>query len=103
MDIVEQDLTGQLAYLFLVLILLLGGAVIALYLIRRFLRHRWNPTAGARSIEVLERTQVSPKTTLFLIEVEGRRLLIAESSDEVCPIADLARFKLEMPPKPPAV
>lgn len=98
----QHDLSGQLGYLFLVLILLLGGAIAALYLVRRFLQHRWVRGGETRSIQVLERTPISPKSTLYLIEVEGRRLLVAESTEEVCPVADLAKFRLDPPivPKP---
>ncbi len=38
---------------------------------------------GSQSIQILEKRMISPKTMLYLIEAEGKQILIAESQLEV--------------------
>ncbi len=66
----------------LVLVILLGyGAV---YAVRRYLPSVYaHTTTGQRKINVIETRRLTPKTTLFLVEVDGVRLLLAQSGDRL--------------------
>lgn len=57
-----------------------------------FVRHKLNSdvlsAAGkANKINVMERKPLSPKTSLYLIEVDGRQMLITESSLSVSAVS----------------
>lgn len=50
-------------------------------------------------VQILERRALSPKTALFLIEVDGRRLLVGDSPSGVNFVADLsAKSQAASPP-----
>lgn len=75
----------------LVVTVLIGIGV--LYAIKRFLPIVYRPTSsGHARIQVLEIRPLTPKTTLFLVELENTRLLLAQSGDGIallhqCPAA----------------
>ena len=64
------------------LVLVIGTA--AVYLLRRYLPAVHGYKSGAsQKINVLEIRRLTPRTTLFLIECEGRHLLLAQSGDRI--------------------
>lgn len=63
-----------------ILILLLFGTY---WMIRRLIRMRLEKGVGTASIQVVEKRMISPKTMLYLVEVEGKKVLIAESHLEI--------------------
>lgn len=65
---------------FAVLILLLFGTY---WFIRRLIRFRLQKGVGAHSIQVLEKKMISTKTMLYLVEVENKKVLLAESHLEI--------------------
>lgn len=74
---------------FLLRIALALGAVIALgvggaYALRRWLPGSLGGAAGAGAkIQVLEVRRVTPRLTLFLVEIDGQRMALAQSGDRV--------------------
>jgi flagellar biogenesis protein FliO len=62
------------------LIILLGATV---WFLRRLIQQRWRRNGGVESIHLLEKKMISPKTTLYLLEVEGKKIIIAESQLEI--------------------
>lgn len=63
-------------------VLIVGIA--AVYLLRRYFPAAHGYKSGAsRKIDVLEIRRLAPRVTLFLIECEGRRLLLAQSGDRI--------------------
>ena len=65
--------------LFILLILLF----LAVFLLRRLTGGGFRSMSGNKSIRILERRPLSPKTTLFLVEISGKEILVAESQFEV--------------------
>lgn len=65
---------------FAALILLLLGTY---WMIRRFIQHRMQKGVGQQAIHILEKKMLSPKTILYLVEVENKKILIAESHLEI--------------------
>ena len=65
---------------FLALLILFG---VSYYLMKRVGRNRMTNMNNLKSIKVRERRPISPKTTLYLIELSGKEILIAESQHEV--------------------
>jgi flagellar protein FliO/FliZ len=72
-------LAKTLFFLFLI-IALLG---VSLWFLRRLIQQRMQKSDASRSIQILEKRVLSPKTMLYLVEVEGKKVLIAESQLEV--------------------
>lgn len=50
---------------------------------------------GKKQINVLERRALSPKTVLYIVEVEGKKVLIAESQLEVKRLATIDLYSEE--------
>ena len=66
---------------FIVVVLLGIGGV---YLLKRYLPTRYRATpGGAGHIKVVEAQRLTPKVTLFLLDVDGARLLIAHAGERV--------------------
>lgn len=59
-----------------------------LWFLRRLIQNR-NMRGGGqeRSIHIIEKRMLSSKSALYLVEVEGKRVLLAESHLEVRPIS----------------
>jgi len=51
--------------------------------VRKLGRSKWGGFGSSRSIQIIEKKLLSPKSVLYLIEVENKRFLIAESQLEV--------------------
>ena len=83
-----NDLTATFAkmiFTFVILVLLLYGTY---YVLRKFVRQRLNKGVGEPSIHILEKKMISAKTMLYLIEVEGKKTLLAESHLEIKHLGD---------------
>lgn len=73
-------------------IAMLGLLCVMGYAVVRFLGPRVGPLGGREEdvIQVKELKRLDPKTTLYLVEVAGRHVLLAVSDREVRPIGDVA-------------
>jgi len=56
---------------------------IAYWVLRRLIQNRFQKGNSKQTIVVLEKKMVSQKTVLYLIEVEGKKILFAESHLEI--------------------
>lgn len=78
---------GDFGAAFVKMILTLIVIVVLLYLtywlLKRFIRHRLEKGVGSQAIHVVEKRMISPKTVLYLVEFEGKRILFAESHLEI--------------------
>jgi flagellar biogenesis protein FliO len=54
-----------------------------LWFLRRLIRYRFEKSGGVQTIKVLEKKMISPKTMLYFVEVNGEKILLAESQLEV--------------------
>lgn len=70
----------KMLFTFVVLIALLFATY---WFIRRLIQQRLQKGVGAPSIQILEKRMISAKTTLYLVEVENKKVLLAESHLEV--------------------
>jgi len=67
----------------IILGLLIAFMMIASWSLKRMMRNKVTNMNQSSDIRVLETRYLSPRATLYLIEVEGKRLLIAESPAHV--------------------
>jgi flagellar protein FliO/FliZ len=56
--------------------------IFVVWLLKSFARGRFS-RVSSRHIEIIERRSLSPKSILYLVEVDGARILVAESQLEV--------------------
>lgn len=74
----------------LVVVALLGLA--AVYVIKRYFPSLYHPSfAGSNRIKLLEARRLTTRTTLFLIELDGMPLLLAQTSDRITLLYDRPR------------
>ncbi len=57
--------------------------ILSFWLFRRLLQARSSSSGANRSISILEKRVLSPKSMLYLLEVDGKKVLIAESHLEI--------------------
>lgn len=82
---------GAFLKMILTLLVLIVGLIGTVWFLRRMAGGRLGSGSG-RSIRVIEKKPLSPKTMLYLIEVEGKQTVIAESQLEIKRLIDLELF-----------
>ena len=83
----EAPQTGDVGAAFAKMLLTFGALIFLLFLsywvIKRLIRVRLEKGSRVSSISVLERRMLSPKTMLYVVEHEGKKVLLAESQVEI--------------------
>jgi flagellar biogenesis protein FliO len=77
-----QRYEASIVKVFMSFLGLIALAALSFWLFRRVNRLRLSGS-GAKSIAILERRALSPKTMLYYLEIEGKKVLVAESHLEV--------------------
>lgn len=85
---IPGDLGATFAKMFITLIVLVVLLFVTYWFLRRLVRNRLQKGGGNSSIQILEKRMISPKTMLYLIEIEGKRAIITESHLEIKRILD---------------
>lgn len=75
--------------MFLTLFALLVLVFITFWMFKRLMKVRLHQANLTKSIKILEKRALSPKSILYLIEIEGKKVVISESNLEVRKIKDL--------------
>jgi flagellar biogenesis protein FliO len=73
---------GAFLKMFLALIGLIVGIFLTVWLLKKIGQGRWTG-GGNKSIKIVEKRPLSPKTMLYVIDVDGHQSVIAESQLEV--------------------
>jgi flagellar protein FliO/FliZ len=76
----------QMFFTLIAVVLLLWVTV---WFLRNLIQKRLQRGSNAPSIQILEKRMLSTKSVLYLVEVEGKKILIAESHLEVRPISEI--------------
>ncbi len=78
---------GDFGATFVKMILTMVAIVVLLFFtfwfLRRLIQQRLQKGVGEQAIQILEKRMISPKTMLYLIEVDKKKILIAESHLEI--------------------
>lgn len=69
------------------LVALIAFIILTFWFLRRISQARMGQFSGSKRIKVLERRPISPKSVLYLVEIGGKKVLVAESHLEVRKIA----------------
>lgn len=92
-----ETFQSKFVRMLVILALLIGFMILAAWTLKRMMKTRVNQLNVASSIKVLETRTLSPRSTLYLIEVEGQNFLIAESPNMVSHLASFDVSSHEMP------
>lgn len=83
------DFQENLVHMLSTLALLLGVVLVCAYILKRVLNARIVQMNESSVIKILERRSLNPKSIIYLVEVEGRRILIGESASGLHALGDL--------------
>lgn len=75
--------------MFSILIALLVLIFLTFWLFKRIMHVKLHQSNLTKNIKILEKRALSPKSLLYLIEVEGKKIVISESNLEIRKIKDL--------------
>lgn len=78
-----QNYEGSIMKMFMSLLILIALLILTAWLLKRFLRFRMQASSVGQSIQVKEKKVLSPKTILYLVEVEGQEFLVSESQVQI--------------------
>lgn len=90
------DIGAAFTKMFISLIILIVLLWITYRFLKRFMQNRLQKGGTIASIQILERKMISQKTMLYVIKIEGKKILLAESHLE---IKRLEGFENEKPEK----
>lgn len=77
------DIGAAFAKMFISLVVLVVLLFVTYWFLKRLIRNRLQKGVGNASIQILEKKMISPKTMLYLIEVDQKKILFAESHLEI--------------------
>jgi len=75
--------------MFFILIALLVLIFLTFWLFKRFTHMRLHQSNLTKNIKILEKRAISPKSMLYLIEIEGKKVVITESNLEIRKIKEI--------------
>lgn len=84
------DFGAAFAKMILTLLALVALLAVTFWFIRRLIQQRLQKGVGEQSIRVIEKKMISPKTMLYVVEIENQKILIAESHLEIKKIQNLS-------------
>jgi flagellar biogenesis protein FliO len=84
------NLGASAAKMFFVLFGLIALLAITYWFLRRLIQNRLQKGTGNSAIQILEKRMISPKTMLYLVEIENKKVLIAESHLEIKSVAEIS-------------
>jgi hypothetical protein len=71
--------------------LLIGLLILTVWALKRLMRSREKGINETKRIKILEKRVLSSKTLLYLVEVDGEKVLIAESHLEIRPVQKITK------------
>lgn len=84
-----DNFQGKFMNMILILVLLIGFMILASWSLKRMMKSRLTQINQNSLIKVLETRQLSPKSTLYLVDIEGKTFLIGESPSSLSHLATL--------------
>lgn len=83
----STEMTYSYENAFVKMLVTLGGLVFLVvatfWILRRLGKGKFKMGAAGRSVNIIDRRPLSPKTMLYIVEVEGKQILVSESQLEV--------------------
>ncbi len=93
------DMGMALFKMFITLIALVVLLYASYWFLRRLIQNRMERGVGEKSIQILEKRMISPKTMLYLVAVDNKKILLAESHLEIKGLETFSAMDSETPQK----
>ena len=77
------DYGSAIAQMLLTFFAIIALLFVSFWFLRRLIQNRLQKGVGDQAIQIIEKRMISPKTMLYIIEVDGKKTLIAESHLEI--------------------
>jgi flagellar biogenesis protein FliO len=74
---------GAFVKMLLTLVALVVGIFLTVWILRKMSQGRFGHGGSGKSIQIIDKKPLSQKTMLYVIEVDGKQTLIAESQLEI--------------------
>ena len=84
---------GAFLKMFLALIGLIVAIFFTVWLLKKITQGKWSGGNSNRAIKIIEKRPLSPKTMLYIIDVDGQQSVIAESQLEIKHLMNLEEFR----------
>ena len=95
--VVVEKTHDHFEHAFIKMLLTLGGLLLLVFLTLWALRKLTHGKVGSfgsqKKIKILERKPLSPKSVLYLIEIDGKQVIVSESQLEVRSILNLSELE----------
>jgi flagellar biogenesis protein FliO len=85
----NENYLASLTKMFFMVLILIALLILTVWLLKKFLNSRMHAASIGKAIQILEQRTISPKSILYLVEVDGEKFLIAESQVQVQKIESL--------------
>lgn len=82
----DTNFIGEFFYMLLMLALLISLVMFTSWFLKRMLHSRIEQMNASSTIKILEKRSLSQKSHLYLIEHEGKTLMIAETPTHIVPL-----------------
>lgn len=79
----SADYGSALIKMFLTMIAIIVLFFISYWFLKKLVNHRLQRGSDNHSIQIVEKRILSPKTMLYLVEVDNKKILLAESQLEI--------------------
>ncbi len=93
------DTPPSYEHAFFKMLMTLGGLLLLVFLtifaLKKLSHGKIGGLGSQKKIKVLEKRPISPKSVLYLVEIDHKQVLIAESQFEVRKITELSAFEEE--------
>lgn len=84
---------GAFLKMFLALIGLIIAIFVTVWLLKKLSQGKWAGGNSNKAIKIIEKRPLSPKTMLYIIDVDGQQSVIAESQLEVKHLMNLEEYR----------
>ena len=89
-DSTTQNYEKAFIKMIFILVVILAVVFLVFYLFKRFSGSRMAISNHSKSIKIIEKRAISPKSMLYLVEIGGQMILLAESQLEIRNVSDLS-------------
>ena len=91
---------GEFVNMIITLLIIIGLIFLSVVVLKKIMRSRMQHVNRSAAIKVLERRAINQKTSLYLVDIAGKTVVIGESPAGLNLITDLPDY--EQPPEPEA-
>ncbi len=86
-----HNFASEFTQMLSVLGMMIGALLLVAWVLKRIMNTRIQQINETSTIRILERRHLAPKSAIYLVEVEGKKIVIAESPAGIHPLTELEK------------